>query len=227
MRRAHGALDIGHSKGVNSMGFTLTKVKAKTESSLDNMLKKTAAFHGHLCPGTVIGTRMAIAGLREVGITDPEGSQQKEFLVFVETDRCPIDAISVVSSARISRRSLKFLDWGKVAATFVNTKNGKAVRVVCPDSARELVDNYASGEYQVDKHGKDAREVEAYKIMPEKELFIITSVKVDNYKFSKEKFKVQCENCGETVNDHKEVVVDGKVMCRSCGGEGKSYYNAL
>ncbi|MEK6561291.1 MAG: FmdE family protein [Nitrospirota bacterium] len=209
------------------MGFTLTKVKAKTESSLDNMLKKTAAFHGHLCPGTVIGTRMAIAGLREVGITDPEGSQQKEFLVFVETDRCPIDAISVVSSARISRRSLKFLDWGKVAATFVNTKNGKAVRVVCPDSARELVDNYASGEYQVDKHGKDAREVDAYKVMPEKELFIITSVKVDNYKFSKEKFKIKCENCGETVNDHKEVVVDSKVMCRSCGGEGNSYYNAL
>jgi len=57
------------------MGFTLTKVKTKTESSLDNMLKKTAGFHGHLCPGTVIGTRMAIAGLREVGITDPEGSQ--------------------------------------------------------------------------------------------------------------------------------------------------------
>ena len=128
------------------MGFILTKVKLKSESSLDNMLKKTAGFHGHLCPGTVIGTRMAIAGLREVGITDPEGAQQKEFLVFVETDRCPIDAISVVSGARISRRSLKFLDWGKVAATFVNTKTGKAVRIVCPDSARELVDNYAPGE---------------------------------------------------------------------------------
>lgn len=208
------------------MGFTLTKVKTKTESSLDIMLKKTAGFHGHLCPGTVIGTRMAIAGLREVGITDPEGSQQKDFLVFVETDRCPIDAISVVSSARISRRSLKFLDWGKVAATFVNTRNGKAVRISCPDSARELVDKYVSGEYPDDKHGKTDREVDAYKVMPEKELFVIANVKVDNYKFSKEKFKIQCENCGETVNDHKEIVVDGKVLCRSCGG-GKSYYNAL
>ncbi len=209
------------------MGFTLTKVKTKSDSPLDNILKKTASFHGHLCAGTVIGTRMALAGLREVGITDPEGSEQKDLLVYVETDRCPIDAISVVSGARISRRSLKFLDWGKVAATFVNTKSGKAVRISCPDSAKELVDNYASGEYPDDKHGKTAREVDAYKVMPEKELFIITNVKVDNYKFSKEKFKVQCENCGETVNDHKEVVVDSKVMCRSCGGEGKSYYNAL
>ncbi|MCC6544425.1 MAG: formylmethanofuran dehydrogenase [Nitrospirae bacterium] len=208
------------------MGFTLTKSKAKTDSSLDNMLKKTAGFHGHLCPGTVIGTRMAIAGLREVGITDPEGSQQKDFLVFIETDRCPIDAISVVSGARISRRSLKFLDWGKVAATFVNTKTGKAVRIICPDSAREHVDDYVSGEYPDDKHGKTAREVDAYKVMPEKELFVITKVKVDNYKFSKEKFKTRCEVCGEVVNDHKEIVVDGKVMCQSCGG-GMSYYNAL
>src|SRR3990172_7148791 len=140
------------------MGFILTKVKLKSESSLDNMLKKTAGFHGHLCPGTVIGTRMAIAGLMEVGITDPEGSQEKEFLVFVETDRCPIDAISVVSGARISRRSLKFLDWGKVAATFVNTKTGKAVRIVCPDSARELVDNYAPGEPGMSGARKNADE---------------------------------------------------------------------
>lgn len=209
------------------MGFTLTKVKTKTESSpLDSLLRKTAAFHGHLCAGTVIGTRMALAGLREVGITDPEGSQQKDFLVFVETDRCPIDAISVVSGARISRRSLKFLDWGKVAATFVNTNTGKAVRISCPDSARELVENYASGEYPDDKHGRTAREVDAYRIMPERELFIIKNVKVASYKFSKEKFKIKCEKCGEIVNDHKEVVVDGRVMCRSCG-EGKSYYNAL
>ncbi len=208
------------------MGFTLTKTKERKESSLDSILKKTAAFHGHLCAGTVIGTRMALAGLREVGITDPEGSQSKDFLVFVETDRCPIDAISVVSGARISRRSLKFLDWGKVAATFVNTRTGKAVRISCPDSARELVDNYASGEYTDDRHGKTAREADAYKVMPEKELFIIDSVRVDNYKFSKEKFKIQCEKCGDIVNDHKEMIVDGRVLCRPCG-EGKSYYNAL
>lgn len=189
------------------------------------MLEKTAAFHGHLCPGTVIGTRMGLVGMREIDITDPKGSQKKDFIVYVETDRCPVDAISVVTGARISRKNLKFLDWGKVAATFVNLKTGKAVRITCPDSVRDLVDDYAEGEYGDDKDGKRDKEVNAYKVMPEKELFLIRNVKVDIPGSPKEKHKVKCENCGETVNDHKELVVNGKTLCRPCG-EGKSYYHA-
>ena len=65
----------------------------KTDASLEFMLEKTVAFHGHLCPGTVIGTRMALVGMREIDITDPKGSQKKDMLVYVETDRCPVDAI--------------------------------------------------------------------------------------------------------------------------------------
>ena len=189
----------------------------KVDPSLEYMLGKAADFHGHLCPGTVIGTRMALAGMREIEITDPKGSQKKDFMVYIETDRCPVDAISVVTGARISRRNLKFLDWGKVAATFVNLKTGKAVRITCPDSTKGLADNY--------KDGRNAKEVAAYKVMPEKELFLIRKVKVEVPLFTKEKYKVKCEVCGETVNDHKEVIVNGKVMCRSCG-EGKNYYHA-
>jgi len=193
------------------------------DPALEYMLEKTVAFHGHLCPGTVIGTRMGLAGMREIDITDPKGSQKKDFMVFVETDRCPIDAISIVTGARISRKNLKFLDWGKVAATFVNLKTGKAVRITCPDSVRDLVDDYAGGEYGTDKDGRRAREVDAYKIMPEDELFVIREVKVDIPCAPGEKHKVRCENCGETVNDFKEVIVGGKTLCRPCG-EGKSYY---
>ncbi len=195
------------------------------DPSLEYMLVKAADFHGHLCPGTVIGTRMALAGLREIEITDPKGSQKKDFMVYIETDRCPVDAISVVTGARISRRNLKFLDWGKVAATFVNLKTGKAVRITCPDSTKGLADNYVDEEYSNDKEGKKEKEVAAYKVMPEKELFLIRNVKVEVPPFTKEKYKVKCEDCGETVNDHKEVIVNGKVMCQACG-EGKSYYHA-
>lgn len=197
----------------------------KVDPSLEYMLVKAADFHGHLCPGTVIGTRMALAGMREIEITDPKGSQKKDFMVYIETDRCPVDAISVVTGARISRRNLKFLDWGKVAATFVNLKTGKAVRITCPDSTKGLADNYVDEEYGNDKDGRNAKEVAAYKVMPEKELFLIRKVKVEGPLFTKEKYKVKCEGCGETVNDHKEVIVNGKVMCRSCG-EGKNYYHA-
>jgi len=195
------------------------------DPSLEYMLVKAADFHGHLCPGTVIGTRMALAGLREIEITDPKGSQKKDFMVYIETDRCPVDAISVVTGARISRRNLKFLDWGKIAATFVNLKTGKAVRITCPDSTKGLADNYVDEDYGNDKDGRNAKEVAAYKVMPEKELFLIRNVKVEIPPFTKEKYKVKCEGCGETVNDHKEVMVNGKVMCRSCG-EGKNYCHA-
>lgn len=195
------------------------------DPALEYMLEKAAAFHGHLCPGTVIGTRMALAGMRLIDITDPKGSQKKDMMVYVETDRCPVDAISVVTGCRISRKNLKFLDWGKVAATFVNLKSGKALRITCPDSTKDLVDNYVKGEYGNDKDGRNAREVDAYKVMPDKELFIIQDVIVNVPDFDKEKYKVKCEGCGETVNGHKEIVVEGKTMCRPCG-EGKSYYHA-
>ncbi len=205
------------------MGLQLRK---KTPS-LDHVLSKAADFHGHLCPGTVIGTRMALIGLREIDVTDPEGSQRKDFIIFVETDRCPIDAISIVTGARISRKNLKFLDWGKIAATFVNTKTGKAIRIICPESARDFVDKYATGMYSNDKDGKNAREIDAYKVMPERELFIIQKVKVDIPDTSnKEKYKVQCEQCGETVIDHKEVTKNGRVLCIPCSMDN-CYYQVL
>lgn len=204
--------------------MTNTKAQTRTaDPSLEYMLEKTAAFHGHLCAGTVIGTRMALVGMREIDITDPKGSQKKDMVVYVETDRCPVDAISIVTGCRISRRNLKFLDWGKVAATFVNLKSGKAVRIICPDSIRDLVDSYTEGEYSSDKDGKTAKEVDAYKVMPEKELFIIQRVEVVLPDPARERYKVKCENCGETVSGRKEMIVEGRIMCRPCG-EGKNYY---
>src|SRR3972149_267002 len=139
------------------------------DPSLEYMLAKAAVFHGPLCPRTVIGSRKALARLREIEITDPKGSQKKDFMVYIETDRCPVDAISVVTGARISRRNLKFLDWGKVAATFVNLKTGKAVRITCPDSTRDLADDYVDEGYGSDKEGRKEKEEAGYKGMTARE----------------------------------------------------------
>lgn len=210
------------------MAVIIGRKKNKSEiadSTLEYNIGKTSAFHGHLCAGTVIGTRMGLVGMREIGITDPTGSQRKDMVVYIETDRCPVDAISIVTGCRISRKNLKFLDWGKVAATFVNVKTGKAIRILCPDSSKDHIDKYVKGEFSDDKDGRTAREVAAYKVMPENELFIFQNVKVDIPANDKEKYKVQCEICGETVNGRKEMVKDGKIVCKSCG-EGISYYHA-
>lgn len=191
-------------------------------AALDHELSKAAGHHGHLCPGTVIGVRMALAGLREIGVTDPRGGQRKELLAFVETDRCPLDAFQFVTGCRVSTRSLRLYDYGKLAATFVNLKTGRAVRIVCPEETRELVDKYCPDGVE----GKKERMVEAYKRMPETELFEVRPVTLKatvEELTAKVKSKVRCEGCKEWITDRREVVVDGKTLCRACA-HGAYYY---
>jgi formylmethanofuran dehydrogenase subunit E len=194
------------------------------DPNLEFTLQKAASFHGHYCPGTVIGVRMGLAGLRELEITDPKGSQRKDLMVFVETDRCPVDAIAHVTGCKISNRNLKFFDWGKMASTFFNIKTGKAVRVLCPEGTRDQVDLYAHGEYGTDKHGQKAKAVDAYKVMPEDEIFVIQQVNMLVQPEEKVKYRVICESCGESVNDHRDVTKDGKVLCKPCA-TGETYFS--
>src|SRR5579885_3870992 len=96
--------------------------------TLDEYLDEAGRAHGHMCAGQVLGVRMAMAGCREIGIDDPK-AQRKSIIAFVEIDRCAADAVSVVTGCRLGKRALKFRDWGKVAATFVDVETGKAVRI--------------------------------------------------------------------------------------------------
>jgi formylmethanofuran dehydrogenase subunit E len=139
------------------------------------LLQESAEAHGHLCPGQVVGVRMAMEGCRRIGLDNPrERSQIKKLIVYVEMDRCAADAISQVTGARLGRRSLKFVDNGIMAATFVNLDTGKAVRIVSKESARILA---ASKIPQIrDRH---RQQLEAYKTMACEDLFDIQAVKVD------------------------------------------------
>src|SRR5712672_2050618 len=97
--------------------------------NLDEYLRDAEAAHGHLCAGQVLGVRMAMLGLDLLGVEDPRGKDRKRLVTYVEIDRCATDAVMVVTGCRLGKRSLKFRDWGKMAATFVNVDTGKAVRV--------------------------------------------------------------------------------------------------
>src|SRR5512135_3913483 len=97
-----------------------------------------AQAHGHMCAGQVLGLRLAIHGLGLLGIDDPTGTQRKRLVTFVEIDRCATDAIGVVTGCRLGKRALKFRDWGKMAATFVDVSAGKAIRVAARESSKAL-----------------------------------------------------------------------------------------
>src|SRR5579872_4257400 len=93
--------------------------------------------HGHLCAGQILGLRMALYGVRLLGLDDPAGADRKRLVTYVEIDRCVTDAIPVVTGCRLGKRALKFRDFGKVAATFCDLREQRAVRVAARESSKE------------------------------------------------------------------------------------------
>jgi formylmethanofuran dehydrogenase subunit E len=190
--------------------------------SLEEYLLLAAQDHGHLCPGQVLGVRMAMLGLRKLGIDEPV-QQRKRLLTFVEIDRCATDAVSLVTGCRLGKRSLKLLDYGKLAATFVDLETHRAVRVAARDDARAK----ARGMFP-ELADPRQQQLEAYKVMDDTDLFMVHWVKV---KLKPEdlpgrpRSRVSCEQCGEGVNDGRERRVEGRVLCRSCAGE--SYFEIV
>ncbi len=188
--------------------------------SLDEYLQDAEAAHGHLCAGQVLGVRMAMLGLAQLGIEDPQGKDRKRLVTFVEIDRCATDAVAVVTGCRLGKRALKFRDWGKVAATFVDTATGKAVRVAAKESSKGL----ARSMYP-EIANKNQQQMRAYREIPDRDLFEVQWVKVD---LPPEEFpgykgeRVVCEQCGEGINFKREVHRDRRVLCRACAGE--SYF---
>lgn len=181
----------------------------------ETLLKGSAKTHGHLCPGQVVGVRMAMEGCRLIGLDNPNKLPQiKKLIVYVEMDRCATDAISYVTGAKLGRRSLKFIDNGIMAATFVNLETGKAFRLVSTEASRQKTSDYAP-------EISDTREqqLEAYKRMPLDELFVVEQVKVDvpaGDMPGPTRFKAVCQNCGQTIRDKKEVLKNNRILCRPC-----------
>src|SRR3990172_1750480 len=129
-------------------------------------LQESVRIHGHLCPGQVLGVRMSLLGLREIGIDDPKGRDRKSIIVFVEMDRCATDAVQSVTGCSLGHRTMKFMDYGKMAVTFLNLKTDYAVRVIAKESAKQRAKDYFP-----DIEDKYAAQLEAYKLMPNDELF--------------------------------------------------------
>ncbi|MGE5842912.1 MAG: FmdE family protein [Deltaproteobacteria bacterium] len=179
------------------------------------LLALSAKAHGHLCPGQAVGVRMAMLGCRLIGLNEPtEHSQIKKLLVYVEMDRCAADAIAHVTGVKLGRRSLKFMDYGIMAATFVNVETGVAFRVLSTEEARELVPFYAPG-----IRGKAGQQLEAYRRMPDSVLFRVQQVQVpvsDCDLPGPTRYKAICSRCGQVVRDLREVLVNGDVLCRPC-----------
>jgi formylmethanofuran dehydrogenase subunit E len=182
-----------------------------------------AVAHGHLCAGQILGLRMALHGMTLLGLEDPVGKDRKRLVCVVEIDRCMTDAIGVVTGCRLGKRALKFRDFGKAAATFCDLQENRAVRIAARESAKER----ACVLYP-DIADKNQQQMRAYREMPDEDLFAIEWVRVSfgaedlpGYKAP----RVVCAQCGEGVSFRRELVRDGRALCRACAGEG--YYGPV
>ena len=187
--------------------------------SLEEYLTLAAQRHQHLCPGQVLGTRMAMLGLRSIGIGNPE-AHAKRLLTFVEIDRCATDAVSLVTGCSLGLRTLKYVDYGKVAATFVDLETQAAIRVVARDDSR------IRAKSMFPECGRPYRQqLEAYKVMPDEDLFTVERVRVNLRPQDlpgRPRSRVPCDRCGEGINDGREIVMADRVLCRPCAAGG--YY---
>jgi len=185
--------------------------------SFEVLLKNSADAHGHLCPGQAVGVRMAMLGCKLIGLDEPTRLDQiKKLLVYVEMDRCAADAIAYVTGVKLGRRSLKFMDYGIMAATFMNLETGMALRVISTEEARQLACAYAP-----EIADKYPQQLEAYKRMPDSVLFRVQQVDISVSEYDlpgPTRRKVTCCRCAQVVRDHREVAQDGRVFCAPCAG---------
>jgi formylmethanofuran dehydrogenase subunit E len=191
--------------------------------TLEEYLVDAEIAHGHLCAGQVLGVRMAMFGLKKLGLEDPQGKDRKRIVTFVEIDRCATDAVMVVTGCRLGKRALKFRDWGKVAATFVDVETGKAVRVAARESSKALARSM-----HPEIESKNQQQMLAYREISDEQLFQSQWVHVE---LPPEEFpgykgeRIVCAQCGEGINFKREVRRGAKILCRACAGE--RYYEPI
>ena len=190
--------------------------------TIGEYLQEAERAHGHLCAGQVLGVRMAMFGLSRLGIDDPV-RERKRLLTFVEIDRCATDAVAVVTGCRLGKRALKFRDWGKVAATFVDLATHRAIRIAAKESSKVQARLLCPG-----ITNKNQQQMTAYREMPAQDLFEEMWVEVDIAPEDLPGYKGEravCAECGEGIQFKREVARDGVILCRACAGE--SYYQVV
>lgn len=185
------------------------------DRSLIELLHESAMRHKHLCPRQVLGARMGLLAARELQIDLP--CNDKRLLIIVETDGCFVDGLAAATGCAIGHRTLRLIDHGKIAATFVDTQSNQAVRITPHSESRLTARQYAPF-----AQSPWEAQLEAYQIMPAAELFKVQRVELTlslEKLLSKPGYKTSCDRCGEEIINEREVIQAGRTLCRACAGD--------
>jgi formylmethanofuran dehydrogenase subunit E len=182
--------------------------------TIEKMLEASAILHSHLCPRQVLGVRMGMCAGRILGLALPQ--TDKRLLTFMETDGCAADGVAVATGCRVGRRTMRIVDFGKVAATFVDTLFGSAIRIHPHPDTRTR-----AAYYVVKQPDRWHTQLLAYQIMPDDALLVVEHVELSvslQAIVSQPWKRVVCQVCGEEIMNEREVVRESMILCRSCAG---------
>ncbi len=183
---------------------------------IDTLLEISRARHSHLCPRQVLGVRLGLIGAAALGLALPRAD--KRLLIILETDGCFADGIEAATGCSVGHRTLRIEDYGKVAATFVDTLTGQAARVAPRSGVRQRAYAYATGERR-----HYFAQLQAYQVMPDDELASVQAVRLTRPVaeiVSRAGVRVECQQCGEEIINEREVVINGLILCQSCAFGG-------
>ena len=189
--------------------------------SLLELLSQSAALHEHLCPRQVLGVRMGLLAGEILGLHLPQSD--KRLLTIVETDGCAADGIAVATNCWVGRRTMRLEDFGKVAATFVDTQLHQAVRIVPRSEARTTARAFAP-----EAGNKWEAQLLGYQRMPTLELLSVQPVHLNTPLekiISRPGRKAICDRCGEEILNEREVLWENLTLCKTCAGQ--SYYTPI
>lgn len=197
--------------------MTLNSVLDATPQ-LEYLLQLSAAQHNHLCPRQVLGVRMGMYAAELLGVPYPQ--VDKRLFTFVETDGCFADGVAAASGCTLGHRTLRLMDYGKSAATFVDTNTNHTIRLrPCLDIRQQAC------LYITNARSRWHTQLEAYQVMPVEHLFDVQAVTLTLDMatiISRAGVRVNCAVCGEEIINEREVVRDSLTLCLACAGHG--YY---
>jgi formylmethanofuran dehydrogenase subunit E len=184
-------------------------------------LRALSGQHRHLCPRQVLGVRMGLLAGRWLGLPLPQTG--KRLLAIVETDGCFADGVATATNCWLGHRTLRLEDYGKVAATFVDTVTGQAVRLAARASARTAAHSCAPA-----ARTRWEAMLTGYQHLPEAELFTVQPVALRQpvaALVSRAGARTICAHCGEEILNERETLTPAGPLCRACAGP--AYYTPL
>ena len=180
--------------------------------ALAALLEQSATLHQHLCPRQVLGTRIGIYAGTLFGLALPQ--TDKRLVAFIETDGCFADGVSVATGCWLGRRTMRLVDLGKIAVTFVDNHTERAIRLRPSVHAREVAPRYSAN-----AQSRWHTYLAAYQVMPDDELLVATPVTLTlslKALISRNGVRAVCDHCSEEIINEREVVRVGRTLCRSC-----------